>query len=72
MKVISIAYILEAINKNHFRDVKKEHGVKGYISGLYENGITTGFPDKTFRPGASMTRAEYSVFLARVMNKEFR
>ncbi|MBD8013379.1 Ig-like domain-containing protein, partial [Planococcus wigleyi] len=71
-KVISIAYGLNASNKNHFNDVKAGHWAKGYISGLYENGITTGFPDKSFRPGASTTRAEYSVFLARALNKEFR
>ena len=71
-KVISIAYELDASNKNHFNDVKTGHWAKGYISGLYENSITTGFPDKTFRPEASTTRAEYSVFLARALNKEFR
>ncbi|MBD8013380.1 Ig-like domain-containing protein [Planococcus wigleyi] len=71
-KVISIAYGLNASNKNHFKDVKAGHWAKGYISGLYENGITTGFPDKTFRPGASTTRAEYSVFLARALNEDFR
>ncbi|MBD8013381.1 Ig-like domain-containing protein, partial [Planococcus wigleyi] len=71
-KVISIAYDLNSSNKNHFNDVKAGHWAKGYISGLYENGITTGFPDKTFRPGASTTRAEYSVFLARALNEDFR
>ena len=71
-KVISIAYDLDANSKNHFSDVKAGHWAKGYISGLYENGITTGFPDETFRPGASTTRAEYSVFLARAMNEDFR
>ncbi|MDQ0428416.1 subtilisin family serine protease/predicted nucleic acid-binding Zn-ribbon protein [Planomicrobium stackebrandtii] len=71
-KVISIAYELDASDKNHFNDVKAGHWAKGYISGLYENGITTGFPDETFRPGASTTRAEYSVFLARAMNEDFR
>ncbi|MDQ0428407.1 hypothetical protein QOZ98_001233 [Planomicrobium stackebrandtii] len=39
---------------------------------LYGNGITTGYPSETFQPGASTTRAEYSVFLARAMNEDFR
>ncbi|WP_142826223.1 S-layer homology domain-containing protein [Planococcus soli] len=42
------------------------------MSDLYENGVTTGYPDKTFRPSGSTTRAEYSVFLARAMNEDFR
>ncbi|ANU10129.1 hypothetical protein BBH88_07345 [Planococcus antarcticus DSM 14505] len=71
-KVISIAYKLNASDKNHFSDVKAGHWAKGYISGLYENGITTGYPDKTFHPGEPTTRAEYSVFLARAMNEDFR
>ncbi|ANU22493.1 S-layer homology domain-containing protein [Planococcus donghaensis] len=71
-KVISIAYELQSSDKNHFSDVKASHWSKGYISGLFENGITTGYPDKTFRPGEPTTRAEYSVFLARAKNKKFR
>ncbi|MBT2571323.1 S8 family serine peptidase [Planococcus sp. ISL-110] len=71
-KIISIAYELESSDVNHFSDVKAGHWAKGYISGLYENGVTTGYPDKTFHPGESTTRAEYSVFLARAANKDFR
>ena len=71
-KIISIAYELKSSNKNHFSDVKSGHWSKGYISGLFENGITTGYPDKTFRPGEPTTRAEFSVFLARAKNEQFR
>lgn len=71
-KVISIAYGLEASSVNPFKDVKNGHWAKGYISGLYENGITTGYSDRTFLPEKPTTRAEYSVFLARALNKDFR
>lgn len=71
-KVISIAYGLKVSNADHFKDVKKTHWAKSYISGLYENGITTGYPDKTFHPEEPTTRAEYSVFLARALNEDFR
>jgi len=71
-KIISIAYKLNSSDVNHFSDVKAGHWAKGYISGLYENGVTTGYPDKTFHPGEPTTRAEYSVFLARAMNADFR
>ncbi|MGB6406557.1 MAG: S-layer homology domain-containing protein [Planococcus donghaensis] len=71
-KVISISYTLKSSDANHFSDIKNGYWAKGYISGLFENGITTGYPDKTFHPEEPTTRAEYSVFLARAMNKEFR
>ncbi|WP_179135745.1 S-layer homology domain-containing protein [Planomicrobium okeanokoites] len=71
-KIISIAYDFKASGQNHFTDVKSGYWAKGYISGLYENGITTGYPDDTFRAEESTTRAEFSVFLARALNSEFR
>ena len=71
-KIISIAYELKASESNHFNDVKSGYWAKGYISGLFENGITTGYPDKTFRAEEPTTRAEYSVFLARALNENFR
>ncbi|PKH10193.1 Ig-like domain-containing protein [Planomicrobium sp. MB-3u-38] len=71
-KIISIAYDFKASGQNHFTDVKSGYWAKGYISGLYDNGITTGYPDDTFRAEESTTRAEFSVFLARALNSEFR
>ncbi|XKE94013.1 S8 family serine peptidase [Metaplanococcus flavidus] len=71
-KIISIAYEFKASGGSHFKDVKSGYWASGYISGLYENGITTGYSDKTFRAEQSTTRAEFSVFLARALNKDFR
>ena len=71
-KIISIAYELKASESNHFNYVKSGYWAKGYISGLFENGITTGYPDKTFRAEEPTTRAEYSVFLARALNENLR
>lgn len=71
-KIISVAYAFKASDTSYFTDVKSGYWAKGYISGLYENGITTGYPDKTFHPEEATTRAEFSVFLARALNKEFR
>lgn len=71
-KIISVAYDFKAGGTNHFKDVKSGYWASGYISGLYENGITTGYSDKTFRAEKSTTRAEFSVFLARALNKDFR
>ncbi|XKE94012.1 Ig-like domain-containing protein [Metaplanococcus flavidus] len=71
-KIISLAYEFKASGESHFKDVKSGYWASGYISGLYENGITTGYSDKTFRAEQSTTRAEFSVFLARALNKDFR
>lgn len=71
-KVISVAYELKASDNNHFKDVKSAYWAKSYIQGLYENQITVGYPDNTFRPEESTTRAEFSVFLARALNEQFR
>lgn len=71
-KIISIAYQLNAAGTNYFKDVKTDYWAQDFIAGLYENGITTGYPDQTFRPSAPTTRAEYSVFLARALNEDFR
>lgn len=71
-KVISIAYNLNVRGNNYFSDVKNNHWAKSYISGLYESRVTTGFPDKTYRPEEPTTRSEYSAFLARAMNEKFR
>ncbi len=37
----------------------------GYVDVLASDGIITGFPDGTFRPGDSVTRAQFAVMLAR-------
>jgi|GEM_PF-4724086 len=37
----------------------------GYVDLLAKDGILTGFPDGTFRPGASVTRAQFAVMLSR-------
>ena len=42
------------------------HWAYWYIGWAMQNGISTGFPDGTFRPNASVTRAEFVTFLHRV------
>ncbi|WP_308786577.1 S-layer homology domain-containing protein [Planomicrobium stackebrandtii] len=63
---------MKSSKTDYFSDIKTRHCAGGYILDLYGNGITTGYPSETFQPGASTTRAEYSVFLARAMNEDFR
>lgn len=48
-----------------FRDVAASHQFRKEISWLSRQGITTGWPDGTFRPGQSVSRAAFAAFLYR-------
>jgi len=39
------------------------HGAEEFICWLSDNGITSGYPDGTYRPENGVTRAEMAVFL---------
>ncbi|MFC3886504.1 N-acetylmuramoyl-L-alanine amidase [Bacillus songklensis] len=54
-----------------FVDVYINHEMRPYISALYNEGIATGSNGR-FRPMESITRAQFSVFMARTLNPEFR
>ncbi|WP_142827215.1 S-layer homology domain-containing protein [Planococcus soli] len=71
-KVLALAYNLEANNEQVFKDVPSTHWASESVSGISQSRITTGYPDNTFRPSAATSRAEFSVFLARALNSEFR
>lgn len=43
------------------------HPAKGYIAALVKEGIVTGFPDKTFRPNDSLTRAQVVTMLSKAL-----
>lgn len=38
----------------------------GYVLALYESGVVGGYPDGTYRPGASLTRAELAAIVRRI------
>lgn len=48
-----------------FRDVAMSHPFCGEITWLASTGITTGWPDGTFRPGSPVSRAAMAAFLYR-------
>ena len=49
-----------------FSDVTPSHPFYGEIEWLTGSGITTGYPDGTFRPGAPVTRQAMAAYLQRV------
>lgn len=55
-----------------FTDVDKNHPYYQAIQILASNQIVIGYEDGTFRPDKTVTRAEFSVFLSRVLDTKFR
>lgn len=49
-----------------FRDVPASHPFASDIAWLSQRGITTGWPDGTFRPQEPVTRAAFAAFLYRM------
>jgi len=53
------------VNGSHpFSDIAG-HWAEAYIEELNDQGITGGYPDGTYRPGNTVTRAEMSLFILR-------
>jgi hypothetical protein len=49
-----------------FKDVPTSHWAKASIDAAVEKGYFKGFSDGTFKPGSTVTRAEFAALLARV------
>jgi hypothetical protein len=50
-----------------FTDIA-DHWAEAWIEELYDQGITGGYPDSTYRPENRVTRAEMAVFLVKAFN----
>jgi len=50
-----------------FPDVPWEHWAVDYVEAIYNAGLTSGYPDGTYRPENQVTRAEMAVFLINAM-----
>jgi len=46
-----------------FIDVLPDHWANDHIEAIYQSGLTSGYPDGTYRPENPVTRAEMAVFL---------
>jgi hypothetical protein len=55
---------------NSFKDVPRTHQFAKEITWLASTGITTGWPDGTFRPVASITRDAMAAFMIRWMKHQ--
>ncbi|NLW54991.1 MAG: S-layer homology domain-containing protein [Clostridiaceae bacterium] len=57
----------QEIGAKKFSDVAANSWAKSSIDKLTSNNIVNGYPDGTFRPRKSITRAEFAVFIAKAL-----
>lgn len=65
-RILVSAFKLKGSQKATFKDVSKNHPSYQQIDAIASNEITFGYKDNTFRPNESLTRAQFSAFMARV------
>lgn len=70
-KIIADAYKLKGKSGYPFTDISKSWA-RREIELLARNGISSGTSKGKFNPKENITRAEFSVMLARVMNDDFK
>lgn len=70
-KILAVAYGLDG-TKGNFSDLHQAEWAREYVNALASNHITTGYEDYTFKPNHPISRAEFSVLFARVLNEGFR
>ncbi|WP_419958020.1 S-layer homology domain-containing protein [Psychrobacillus psychrotolerans] len=71
-RALANAFNLTGTYSGTFSDVSKDYWGYEYIVKLAANNITTGYDDGSFKPKNTLTRAHFSVFLARSINPEMR
>jgi competence protein ComEC len=71
-KVLSIAYGLSGVYPGDFKDVPIGDWAHPFVEALAKNNITTGYPGNLFKPNQALTRQHFAVFMARMLNDEFK
>lgn len=67
-KVITNSMKLQNRSDITFKDVSHKNEFYPYVNKLAAINITTGYPDKTFRPNKNVTRAQIAAFISRGLN----
>lgn len=71
-RALVVGFHLSGDRNVSFPDVPSSNEYKDYISTLASNEITTGYTDGTFKPKNELSRAHFSVFVARSLNDKFK
>ncbi|MCI2254561.1 S-layer homology domain-containing protein [Domibacillus sp. PGB-M46] len=70
--ILAKAYKLDGVSGKTFSDVPTGSWSYPYIQALAKNQITVGYNDGTFKPNDTLTRAQFSAMMARVLNSAFK
>jgi hypothetical protein len=70
--ILQRAFEFPILEKSYFSDVSTAKHYYNAVNSLASQGISLGFTDGTFRPDLNITRAEFSVFLAKSLDESFR
>lgn len=70
--LLTNAFNLTSSSNVFYTDMPTDSSKAKAISSVTNAGVTNGYPDGTFRPNSSITRVEFAVMLARVLNPEFK
>ncbi|MFD2683255.1 S-layer homology domain-containing protein, partial [Bacillus seohaeanensis] len=65
------AYDLTDEQEVSFSDVYSSTAAYPFIKRILAEGITSGYPDGTYRPDNKLTRGDFSAFLARTLDETF-
>lgn len=66
------AFSLNGTTTLSFKDVPKTHSAYNAIQILVANKITSGYVNNEFKPSATITKGQLTVFIARILNPTFR
>lgn len=66
------SFDLKGATKTSFVDVPSTYWVAEAISTLQATNIATAYPDNTFKPLANITKADFAVLIARILNPDFQ
>lgn len=75
MTVLGMLLLVSLLSAQMFRDVPRDHWAYQAIQELRRLGFIEGYPDRTFRPDQTMTRAEVAQLIARIyrnLDQRFR
>lgn len=66
--VLTRAFDLMGDQTSSFTDLSKDFHAYKHIDAMLYNGVTTGYPDGTFKPQKATSRVHFAAFLSRAMN----
>lgn len=69
--ILARSYSLSGEAPN-FRDIPMGHFAEEAIDALRANGVTNGYADGSFRPRGNLSREQFAVFMARILNDNFK